>query len=71
MKLVALLLLATLESWGVQIISSSEAVIINDLNKSIICYVYYDDGDFKKLKVRANSESRPFSRDGLIEVECF
>lgn len=69
--LLALLLVASLQSWGVKSINLYEAVIVNELDRSIICYVYYDDGDFKKLYVRAHSESRPFISQGISEVECY
>jgi hypothetical protein len=69
--LMALLLAMTTETWSVRIIGGSEAVIINDLDRAITCYIYYDDGDFTKRRVKPHSESRPFSRYGFVELECF
>ena len=72
MKLILVIaLLASLEGWVVRVINEDEMVIENHTSMSMICYVYYYDGDFKKLGVSAYSESRPFSREGLESVECF
>lgn len=67
----ALVLLAMLQGWAVRVLNEDELVIENNTDMSIICYVYYMDGDFKKMGVRAHSDSRPFSRYGLDTVECF
>jgi len=58
-------------SWAIRSVGDGEAVIDNGLNRPITCYVYYDNGDFKKLHVRAHDQSRTFDSDGLEEVECF
>jgi len=69
--ILAIALLASLEGWVVKAISEEELVIENHTSKAMICYVYYYDGNFTKVKVRAYNESRPFSREGLESVECY
>ena len=51
--------------------SAEEGVIVNGREKAVICYLYYDDGNFIKRFVPANSESKPFLIAGLKEVACF
>ncbi len=66
-----LLLAFILLGWSVEVLNDYELIIINSSSHSIICYIFYDDGDFKKRYVQAESESRPFEREGLESVECF
>lgn len=72
MKLaLTLVLIAMIEGWATRAINDHEFVIENNTSRGIICYIYYLDGDYKKTGVRAHSDSRPFSRYGLDNVECF
>jgi hypothetical protein len=70
MKWLLALLLASVPGWDTEY-RGDELVIINYSDYSIICYVYYDDGHYKKLKVQPHDESRSVTVDGLVEVECF
>ena len=69
--LLALILVASLQGWSVEPVNDDEFIIVNGLGSSIICYVYYENGDFKKFRIRAHGESRPFRRRGLLDIECF
>lgn len=71
MKLVLAFLILAMQAWGVRSVDQYSAVIFNNLDRNITCYVYYDDGNFKKRRVPAHGVSVPFSRYGISGVECF
>ena len=69
--ILALVLASSIGSWAIRSVGDGRAVIDNGLDRSITCYIYYFDGDFKKLHVKAHDQSRSFDSDGLEDVECF
>ena len=69
--LILALLLAMIPSWSIEVVDEDYMVIINNMERTIICYIYYEDGDFSKRLVKPGSESRLISRHGFVSVECF
>jgi hypothetical protein len=65
------LLLASIGGWSVRNVSNYEAIIVNNLNRDIQCYVYYSTGRYLNIYLPAHRSSYPFSNIDLEEVECY
>jgi hypothetical protein len=70
MKLAAIILLAAYGIWTIKPINPTEAIVINNSNDALTCYMYYMDGSYTKRHVPRHGQSTPFPTDHLDTVDC-